>query len=45
MTGGAWVVDPVRQVELWVPDYATPDSAVRRAAVKREGLLRSVAKE
>jgi hypothetical protein len=35
-------VDPVTQVELRVPSYATPESAIRREALRRDGRLRIV---
>ncbi|WP_146073499.1 hypothetical protein [Cryobacterium sp. N22] len=36
------VVDPVTQVELVVPVYGTPERAIRRAALAREGLIRTI---
>ena len=37
-----WVVDPVTQEEIAVPEYATDESAIARAAAKRSGRLRSI---
>ncbi len=37
-----WVVDPVTQVELRVPDGFEPGSVIRRAQRERDGLLISV---
>ena len=39
---GSWVVDPVTQVELWVPPYGTPERAIHREARRRDGLLRVI---
>lgn len=36
------IVDPVTQIELVVPTFATPQSAIRRAARQRGGLLRLI---
>lgn len=38
----SWIVDPVSQVELWVPEYATPQRAIAREALRREGRLRQI---
>ena len=37
-----WVVDPETQVEVWVPEYATPDGALRREELRRDGRLATV---
>lgn len=42
MSEDEWVIDPVTQVELRVPTYATSESAIRRAALQREGRLRVI---
>ena len=36
------VVDPVSQVELIVPPYATPERTIARARLQREGRLRQL---
>ena len=42
MSDAERVIDPETQVELLVPSWATPESVVRREALKREGLLRRI---
>ncbi|MDR5701702.1 hypothetical protein [Agromyces aerolatus] len=34
-----WIVDPESQVELWVPEYATPESVIVRESMRRDGTL------
>jgi hypothetical protein len=38
----SWTLDPVTQVELFVPSWSTPDQAIARAALKRAGRLRVI---
>lgn len=42
MIEGEWVIDPLTQVELPVPTYASPESTVQRAALERAGGLRVI---
>ncbi|WP_130177837.1 hypothetical protein [Cryobacterium sp. SO1] len=42
MSDDSRVIDPVTQVELLVPAYGTPERAIRRAALRRDGLLRAI---
>ncbi|MFF1876653.1 hypothetical protein [Leifsonia sp. NPDC058230] len=35
----SWVVDPVTQIELLVPEWTTPESVIERAARHRAGRL------
>lgn len=42
MTHVERVVDPVSQIELVVPPFATPERAIARAALDRAGQLRRV---
>lgn len=42
MNTASWTIDPVTQVELYVPSWSTPDRVVARAAVKRDGRLRLI---
>jgi hypothetical protein len=39
---GSWILDPITQVELWVPEGRDPSSAIRRAQLERDGMLISV---
>ena len=36
---GAWILDPVTQVELWVPDDVGTERAIQRAQLERAGEL------
>lgn len=42
MSVGNWVLDPVTQVELEVPIYATPESTIARSVKRRNGELRTI---
>jgi hypothetical protein len=42
MSSAERVIDPVSQVELVVPVFATPERAIRRAALQRQGELRTI---
>ncbi|WP_130177107.1 hypothetical protein [Cryobacterium sp. SO1] len=42
MSDDSRVVDPVTQIELVVPVYGTPERTIRRAALARKGLIRTV---
>ena len=39
---GSWALDPITQVELWVPEGRDPRSAILRAQLQRDGMLISV---
>lgn len=42
MNASGRVLDPVTQVELEVPSFATPESTIERAEKRRQGELRTI---
>jgi|APHig2749369809_1036254.scaffolds.fasta_scaffold1161261_1 hypothetical protein len=37
-----WVVDPITQIELVIPPFASSERAIKRAALERDGGLRHI---